>query len=256
MIFNEPKYCEDLLKNKKADLTLPEVSLLARYFRSKGKDNEEIKKELLELLNKRGQHSQRCISNYILDSIKDLNVYQLRPSTEIVIWQEELDKIFELKDIKAQKLMFSLLYIAKYMKYNSNLKDFKDYENLYYKIPLNTAMKFSKLQMPKEMKNDILHMLHVEGFIEATYSGSLKILIEKKTATKEDDVFYKLKPTDKGILFLYSFTDKNVMECTNCGAWFRKGKSAKTVKYCKTCSEEIKKEKTLERVRKYNQNKV
>ena len=245
---------EKILQNKEMTCFKDEdMNLLAKYFRYSGQSLSEVKKSLVEFCNSQDNIQFQGNDEFILDdAISRAKKYFLRIPKRCVITKDELDEIETLNDFKIERIFFVMICLAKYF------------------TETNTAVKKKEYKNPKL----IFWRTTMELFKEARYSNNFfdrNILIGEiedrkyiktkanKNRTRNYIVINTFYPDSKPVIFfdnpdkiykLYgAYKDGKLIRCEVCGRSDIKNSNRQTM--CKWCAEEIKREKTKERVRKH-----
>lgn len=252
IIFDEEKYCVELLNNKSKveQVTKGDILRLARYFEKVGM---EVQPELKRyILNKVRDYNEVIYDEYIIEAIKSLRYKQLRTCNDIHITKKEVERLNTITDVKMRKFLFMMLALAKYYKYNPAEKNkITTYDKLICYTPLTEINKVGRLGCSKSTLLSYCHYLSNYDYIEAKWYGAYEIKIVDNDWQDDD---YLIKPDKDMIYFMNQFTktkDRTAW-CHRCHKWFIKDTRCKVL-YCPDCASIVRKEKTRERVQKYRQ---
>lgn len=236
IIFDEKKYAEDMLK--KGFLTkhknVYELHVLAKYYYSLGKADEQVKEEIIKFCNKHieffNQDEWYKIINNTLHAAQN---GKFITGKQIEITQNELNTIQQLEKLNEQKVAFVMLVLYKFY-------DFRKFE-----VSIEDLYRLCKLNLNSKTKLSILQSLTRQELIDITMGSKRWVKFAEKignaeiTITDFDDFIFEY--------FRYIGTDGYV-GCEKCDKAI---KHYKTRKYCSKCA----KERQMERDREYQRKK-
>lgn len=170
MIFYEKDHAEKLLKTGFTSfMNYQDLSVLAKYFKHIGKNRTQIRKSLLEFCEKFTPNFNEILSrNKIEDAIKTSDEYGIRLPIDIVVTNVEIDIIKNCGDYKRQKILFVMLVISKYFKYNNTRlapKDDKYNNDFYVNDTFINILKIAKVNVSRVERCNILHDLQQSELI-------------------------------------------------------------------------------------------
>lgn len=165
MVFYEEKRAKILLEQgTQSFVTYEDLSVLAKYFKYIGKNKIQIEKSLIEFCEK-----NICNFNEILfrgkieDAIKSCDKFGIRLHIDVPITNNELEIIKNCGDYKRQKILFVMLVVAKYFKYNDTRLTQKKNDNhdddFYVNIKWLDILKMAKVNVSKLERRDIVYDL-------------------------------------------------------------------------------------------------
>ena len=181
MIFYEKEQAEKILKNGLSSfMSYPELSLLAKYFKYLGKNKIQIENSLIEFCEKNVPEFNEVLSRSTIDSaVKKSQLYKIRLPMNINITKAEIEDIKKSGDYKKQKILFCMLAMAKYFKYNDiNIikKEPSKYDdNFYTNCSLINILKIAKINICKKERNTIQYELHQSGYTTAVGDESFQV---------------------------------------------------------------------------------
>jgi hypothetical protein len=179
----------------------------------------------------------------IEDAIKTSDEYGLRLPIDIIVTDAELDIINNCGDYKRQKILFVMLVIAKYFKYNDTRltpkEDNKYNDEFYVNDTFINILKIAKVNVSKIERRDIIYDLQQSELI-STIKTKKDVSFKINFISENSNASIIVKDMNNIINF-YPFY------CEKCGN-IVKNKS-KMHNLCDICYNTIKKEK--DRVRKY-----
>jgi hypothetical protein len=256
LIYDELEYAENLIKNGFVkDMSRKDLTVLAKYYLCKQLDENDTRGLLVKFCRKHHQGFNEIIfAKVIDDSMRDAKKNPLRLPINVFITKSEIEKIREIKNYRYEKILFVMLYCAKYEKeikkvYGSKGKEIDDkfYVNKLFPAILSMAKVYATIDNQGKIKNE----LHQKGFFNSTASrfddeGGFEIFYA------EDDTYGKnifdviRSPTD---------IDKHYPPyCEKCGKVI--DKTGDRQKFCEGCVVEVNKEQTRNRVKKHRENKM
>lgn len=233
---NEYTYAENLLN--KQDLKLCDLggkpsstlNLLARYYREVGKNNDEIKELLSDFLHrclKDKYKESKWIDSIFYQVIKSKK-YTLKKVDKVTVAKSEMEIVQAVKGKSRQKVLFTLLVLAKY--YNAVSEKNNNWTNLEYK----KIFKLSNVQLSIQNQALLINDLYNCGFVNVSRNVG-KPNIQVNFINNETDVVLtitQLKDLGKEYLL---FCGKDYIRCQKCGTLVKNYKNSN--KYCKKCSQ-------------------
>ena len=270
IILNEVELAKDIIKRaegepnpslvgKKPSYTL---SLLARYMKQVEKKKDEVIFEYLDSFMSKHANGYNSVlwGNKIQSCIKRAKKNKLNQIDYIGITQNELDIIAQLKNEKQERLVFTMLCYAKY--YNA----INEMNNNWINVSLTDLFKSARVYTEKGvsnrlMINDIKDKFDVQVIDEKTKKVKNKKWMELALLVSSTNIKLNFidEESDKYAIEISDFRELgyeyllykglNYGRCRECGILFKK--SDKRTLYCSSC----KKEKELERYKKYNKKR-
>ena len=256
LVFDEKKYAEKLLKDKKFQTYRQkdiERYILIRYLHEKGLNNDEIRQKLdkfpligCEYLDKKDidliyeRIFQRALSCPLVTNV------------EIKIYKEEIDAINSLDDNFAQDLLFVLLVYYKWAINQNYLYFFSKHNNVKMVMTNDVDIwkyaNIMKLRVSErhQLSNKlILNNLYIEDNFKSYNYFYLPFI------KNDGDVAFTINNYDNilGELHIYNNPD-DYKRCSNCKVVIKKTRSPK--KYCNNCAKLIKNKQ----YKKYYKNKI
>jgi hypothetical protein len=237
-IFYEEEYAKNLLKNGFSSfMNFDDLSVLARYFKHIGKNKLQIRKSLIEFCEKWNPDFNEILSrDKINNAIKAVDKYGIRFPMDVNVTASELEKIKSAGNYKKQKVLFVILVIAKYFKYNdTNLdknRDKKCSDRFFANENITNILKMAKVNVSKKERINIQHELQRDGFIISIGEKSFEVLI----ADNNPDISIVVTNMNNIICF-YPFY------CENCGK--EASRVGKKHNLCESCYQEKRKKDLL-----------
>lgn len=233
---NEYKYAENLANKSNYTLedlgTKPSATLgiLAKYYRMQDKNDDEItqllKEFVKECLDKDFQESKWIESiTYQVKKSKS-NKYSLRQVDKVYVTKSEIDTIQSVESKVKQKVLFTLLVVAKYYNLVS------DKNNNWTNLEMKQIFKIANVQLTIQNQALLIHKLYKDRYIKLNKKvGSPNIAVNIIDNNSEVVVeITRLKDLGKEYLM---YCGENYVRCERCGNIFRK--TANHNKYCKKC---------------------
>lgn len=248
IIMNEYTYAENLVN--KQDLKVSDLgdkpsatlNLLARYYRELGKSDEQIKELLNDFLHKclKDRYKESKWIDSIFYQVLKSKKYTLKKVDKVDVTKSEIDMIREVKGKSRQKVLFTLLVLAKY--YNSISEKNKNWTNLEYKKIFKLANVQLSIQNQALMINDLYNC----GFVNVSKNVG-KPNIQVNFIDNESEIaltITRLKDLGKEYLL---FCGEDYIRCEECGLPIKKSKNGKS-KYCQVCAEIVDRNKARQRM--------
>lgn len=241
IILNEKEWIENAIeKHVLGPHPYIVIRRYAMYLRAQGRSNGEIRRTIEDYILRCNPNAVRYRWTKVIDkAIKESADRQLIEIDRIQITASEISAIKELRGVIRQKVMFTLLCVAKYR--NAVLK--KDD----YWIGYDTKDIFRMANVSSSRKNAML-LLH--DLLEVGYISHSKIVdsMSMRVNIGDDQSEPVVEVTDfrnLGYQYLRAIGRGRYMSCTACGAIVPQGSNSQ--KYCKSCAKRINLMKTLQR---------
>ena len=233
MIFYEDKYAESLLENGTSTINFFELSVLAKYFRYNGQNNDQIKKSLITFCEKSDSNFNYVLNRKLIkDAITNSSRYSLMNGCDIIITKSEMNTIMSEEDYNKRKILFVLLAVSKYFKYNNKYNS----EAFVVRTRLTKILKLAKVNVDKSTRHDIRYTLNKSGKI--TQHGSVLVI---NFVDEESEPEIIIDDMDDLISFFPFY-------CEKCG---KKTQKAKRHNYCEECYLDMRRETIKNSVRKH-----
>lgn len=171
MIFYEEKHAKKLLESGFTSfMNYEDLSILAKYFKYIGKNKSQIRKSLVEFCEKHNPYFNEVLSRGKIDgALKSCEKFGLRLAIDVPVTISELDIIKNCGDYKRQKILFVMLVISKYFKYNDTRltpKKNNNHDNDFYvNYKLIDILKMSQINISKVERKDIIYDLEQSHLI-------------------------------------------------------------------------------------------
>lgn len=230
IVFDEA-YAAEIALTKLNDpgvLLFPTMEHIARYYQNIGYRDKTI---------------HRMLENYLLRVRPDVNLFQYQgviqkvirraPRHELIridhvpITAGEMQTIRTLKGLMAQRVLFTLIFLAKYQNYVNA------YNTSWINVSDGDVFRLANVTLTKQRQAIILHSLMEQGLIAFSKAVDNTNIQVKCLCEKSPTV---LKVTDERNLgYQYSmYLGGSFVECVCCGKVIKKNSPAH--KYCKECA--------------------
>lgn len=236
IIMNEYTYAENLLNKQDlkacdlGDKPSSTLNLLARYYREIGKNDDEIKELLSDFLNRclKDKYKESKWIDSIFYQVVKSKKYTLKKVDNVIVTKSEMEIIQSVKGKSRQKVLFTLLILAKY--YNAVSDKNKNWTNLEYK----KIFKLANVQLSIQNQALLINDLYNCGFVNVSKNvGKLNIQVNF-VDNESDAVLTIIRLKDLGKEYLM-FCGEDYIRCQKCGTLVKNYKN--TNKYCKTCGQ-------------------
>ena len=236
IIMNEYTYAKNLLNKQDlkacdlGDKPSSTLNLLARYYREIGKNDDEIKECLSDFLNrclKDKYKESKWIDSIFYQVIKSKK-YNLKKVDNVIVTKSEIEIIQSVKGKSRQKVLFTLLVLAKY--YNAVSDKNKNWTNLEYK----KIFKLANVQLSIQNQALLINDLYNCGFVNVSKNVGKPNIQVNFVDNESDTVLTIARLKDLGKEYLM-FCGEDYIRCQKCGTLVKNYKN--TNKYCKTCGQ-------------------
>jgi len=248
MVFYEEKRARVLLEQgTQAFITYEDLSILAKYFKYIGKNRSQIERSLIEFCeNNNPNFNEILFRKKIEYAIKSCDKFGIRLHIVVPVTNNELDIIKNCGDYKRQKILFVMLVVAKYFKYNdtrltpkkNNIHD----DDFYVNIKLVDILKMAKVNISKIERRDIIYDLE---------QSELITLIKRRTGGISFQINFIDENSEPNIIVtdMDNIIDFYYFNCEKCGRQITN--RAKRHDLCEECYREKRKSTYRESKRKY-----
>lgn len=177
LILNEADYAKSLYEGKIMDVKsiMAKIRYVVRYLiHSKQHDDDAVYQETVKWLQRyQDNFDESCYSNVVVGAIKGAHKYPFYHIDNICITQSELDAIVSLNDLRAEKILFVLLCMAKHQSIANG------FTNGLVKYSITDVCKMARISVPAEDRQYIVHKILKCGFIEAPKKNDSECLFVK-----------------------------------------------------------------------------
>ena len=254
LILNEEKYARALYDgaNKAVKSAMAKIRYITRYLiHSEGRNDEDTYKFSVEWMKKHHDNfDESCYSNVISDAIKKAHQYPFYVIDNIKITRSELDAISSLDNLRAEKVLFVLLCMAKQQKLANG------FTNGLVKYSITEICKLARVSVPADDREYILYEIVKRGFLGYPKKNNTQCLIVNFIDC--DDVVLELDEVDcQELAYVYLSWKNDGKGYTRCQRCSRLMKQSKTrpKKYCEDCAKDAIKESWKEASQRYRDAK-
>lgn len=255
LILNEEKYAKTIYDgiNTEIKSIMSKVRYITRYLlHTENKSDEENYQATVEWLKKyHNNFDESCYSNLISDAIKKAHKYSFYNIDSIKITQSELDCIASLNDLRAEKVLFVLLCMAKQQSIANGFTDGL------VKYSITELCKMARISVPTEDREYILYNIVQHGFLGYPKKNNTQCLIVNFT-NNEDEVILSLDEIDcQELAYIYlnwKNDGKGYTRCQKCNRLIKQSKT-KPRKYCEECAKDATKDSWREASQRYRDSK-
>jgi hypothetical protein len=172
---------------------------------------------------------ESCYSNVIADAIKKAHKHPFYNIENIKITKSELDVISSLNNLRAEKILFVLLCMAKQQSVAYG------FTNGLVRYSLPDLCKSARISVPSDEREYILYEIVQKGFLGYPKKGDTKCLIVNFIDIEGDAVLNLNEVDCKELAYAYLQwkNDGGYDKCENCGRLYRKNRHRK---YCYECA--------------------
>lgn len=251
LILNEEKYAQNIYEGKNKDVKsiMSKIRYITRYFlyKEKKSDDENYACSIEWLQKYHDNFDESCYSNLISDAIKKAQKYPFYNIDSIKITQSELDIISSLDNLRAEKVLFVLLCMAKQQSISNG------FTNGLVKYSITDLCKMARISVPADDREYILYDIVQKGFLGYPKKNNTQCLIVN-FINDEDEVVLNLDEMDcQELAYIYlawKNGSKGYTKCWKCGRMIKQSKT-KPRKYCEECAKEVTKESWREASQRY-----
>lgn len=234
LILNEKKYAENLYLDKNNDIksVVQKIGYVTRYqLHALGYNDSDNYLYAVKWMNKHHDNfDESCYSKLIFDAVKKAHKKPFFNVDNILITKSELEVITSLNNLRAEKILFVLLCMAKHQHVVYG------FTNGLVKYSLPDLCKMARVSVPTDEREYILYNIVQKGHLNYPKKNDTSCLMvnfidhdsEAELSVNEIDC--------KELAYVYLNWKNNggYNRCENCGKLFRKNKNRK---YCRECSE-------------------
>lgn len=253
LILNEEKYAESLYNRKNDEIksVVGKIGYITRYnlYVIGYNDEDNYKYTVQWMCANHDNFDESYYSNLISDAIKRAHKAPFYRMDYIAVTQSELDSIVSLDNLRAEKVLFVLLCMAKQQRVING------FTNGLVKYSLSDLCKFARISVPADDREYILHAIVKNGLLGYPKKNDTKCLIVNFIDDVGDAVL-KIDEVDcQELAYVYlnwKNQGKGYTRCQRCRKLIKQSKT-RPRKYCEECAELVEKEHSKERVRRYRE---
>lgn len=253
LILNEERYAESLYNgnNDKIKSVLGKIGYITRYnLYTLGLEDKDNYKYTVEWMNKNHDNfDESYYSNLISDAIKRAHKIPFYHIDNIKITKSELNLIASLDNLRAEKVLFVLLCMAKQQRVTNG------FINGLVRYSLPELCKEARISVPADDREYILYNIVQKGLLECPKKNDTKCLIVN-FIDDDGEMVLELDEIDcQELAYIYlnwKNEGKGFTRCKVCNKIIKQSKT-KPRKYCEECADIVEKENSKERVRRYRE---
>lgn len=238
LILNEAKYAKNVYDGRNTEIksVMSKIRYITRYLLYvENKSDEENYATTVEWMKKHQDNfDESCYSNLIADAIKKAHKYPFYDIENIKITKSELDIISSLDNLRAEKILFVLLCMAKQQSVANGFSDGL------VRYSITELCKMARISVPAEDREYILYDIVQRGFLGHPKKNNTQCLIVN-FINDDDDVMLTLDEIDcQELAYVYlnwKNNGKGYTRCRKCNRMIKQSKT-KPRKYCEECARE------------------
>jgi hypothetical protein len=233
LILNEKKYAEDLYLGRNTEIKsiIVKLGYVTRYqLYVLGYSDDDNYSYTVKWMNKHHSNfDESCYSKLISDAIKRAHKTPFFDVGNILITKSELNTISSLNNLRAEKILFVLLCMAKHQRVVYG------FTNGLVKYSLPDLCKVARISVATDEREYILHEIIKSGHISYPKKNDTSCLMinfiddDSEAGLLVDEIGCK----ELAYTYLNWKNNGGYDRCENCGRLFRKNKNRK---YCHECS--------------------
>ena len=242
LILNEEKYAKGVYDGNNTEIksVMAKIRYITRYLiHTENKTDEMTYEYTVEWMKTHHNNfDESCYSNLISDAIKKAHKYPFYDIKNIKITQSELDIISSLDNLRAEKVLFVLLCMAKQQSISNG------FTNGLVKYSITELCKMARISVPADDREYILYNIVQCGFLGYPKKNNTQCLIIN-FINDDDDVVLTLDEVDcQELAYIYLSWKNNGKGYTRCQKCNRLIKQSKTKprKYCEECAKDVERE--------------
>lgn len=236
LILNEKKYAEDLYLGKNTDVksVVLKIGYITRYqLHILNYNDEENYHNTVKWMKKNHDNfDESHYSNLISDAIKKAHKNPFYHVDDLIITKTELDIISSLENLRAEKILFVLLCMAKQQSVANS------FTNGLVRYSLPTLCKDARISVPADEREYILYNIVQRGFIGYPKKNNSQCLIVSFIDNEGETVLNLDEVDCQELAYVYlswKNKGKGYTRCQKCNKLIKQSKT-KPRKYCEECA--------------------
>lgn len=230
ILLNEKEYAKKIIQDGQlgTDEFYSDLFILIKYLYSEGERKSGILKTL-KLMSVDTDKFYELICKYISRA----SSRKLVEIDYVPITQNEIDKIREVKNKSKEKLLFTLLIMAKY----NNLKSGRNQNNDWVNLEEKEIFKLARVSCNKRDRDKMIYELKEDGYIKNSKkitSLNMQVLF---VDNESDPVLKITDMRELGFQYEELLPNNKVRRCINCGKPYKLKRGVKRVGLCPLCDE-------------------
>lgn len=239
LILNEEKYAQAVYDGTNTDIktVMPKIRYVTRYLLHTAKKSDEENYQLtVEWLKKyHDNFDESYYSNLISDAITKAYKCPFYSLDGIKITKTELEIIASLDNLRAEKVLFVLLCMAKHQSISNG------FTNGLVKYSMTELCKTARISVPAEDREYILYDIIQHGYLGYPKKNNTQCLIVNFIDTADDVALILDEEDCKELAYVYlrwKNNGKGYTKCQKCNKLIKQSKT-KPKKYCEDCAKEV-----------------
>ena len=244
IVLNELEWTKNAIEHYELGSNPAEtLGRVAKYYKYLGLKKADIKKKVTEFLLRCDPYASAVLwADTIESSVKYGMKHALIIIDKIVVTKPEISRIKKIKGVQAQRLAFTLLCIAKYMKEVSPNLDW------WVNMPESDIMKMANINTSYKRQNLLYGQLLDAGLIQSSKritNLNVRVLFAEDGETAIEIRDYRNLGNQYMMLL-----GKQYFVCQNCGLTVKApdGSPAYRMKYCKDCAVKVRIRQSIDSV--------
>ena len=241
LILNEELYAKSIYdgNNDAAKSVLLKIGYITRYFLHTlhQSDEENYKNSVAWMMKHHNNFDESYYSNLISDAIKKAHKKPFYCIDGIKITKHELEIISSLDNLRAEKILFVLLCMAKQQAVSNG------FTGGLVRYAITDLCKMARISVPADDREYILYNIVQKGFLGYPKKNNTQCLIVNFIS--EDETVLSLDEVDcQELAYVYlnwKNDGKGYTRCQRCHKLIKQSKT-KPRKYCEECAQEVKTE--------------
>ena len=231
MILNEENYAKNIIlgKNREIKSIIKLIGYIVRYNHYVlNKDSDTNYHDTVRWLKSTQKNfEESCYSNSITKAINNVDKYPFFNIDKIKITKSELQIVNSLDNLRAEKILFVLLCMAKQQAVS------KGFTDGLVQYTLTEVCKLARISVPKDDREYILHNILKLGFLDCPKKNDTKCL--RVTFINDDEEELLLSESDcqeLAYIYLNWKNQKGYKKCQRCGRLFKETRGQTLCQYC------------------------
>lgn len=237
LILNEERYARELYNGQNDNIksVVAKVGYITRYnLYSLGLSDEENYKQTVCWMNEHHDNfDESYYSNLIADGVKRAHKNPFYRIDSIKITQSELNSIASLGNLRAEKVLFVLLCMAKQQ------RAIYGFTNGLVRYSLPELCKTARISVPADDREYILYDIVQKGLLGCPKKNDTKCLIVN-FINEDDEIALQLDENDcQELAYAYLYWKNNGVgygRCEYCNKFMKKSKS-NPHRFCEECTQ-------------------
>lgn len=237
LILNEEKYAKTIYDGTNQDVKsiMSKIRYITRYFLyAQNKDDAENYTCTVKWLKEYHENfDESCYSNLISDAVKKAHKYPFYNIDSIKITQSELNTIASLNDLRAEKILFVLLCMAKHQSVMNG------FTNGLVRYGLSDLCKMARISVPADEREYILYNIIQQQCLDYPKKNNTQCLIVNFIDDNSEPVLELNEVRCKELSYEYLKWKNNGQgydRCEFCGRVIKQYKSHPR-RFCRECAE-------------------